>query len=102
MRAFRRAIRLGGIELSEVVAIPERAARLRAEGRDILSLSTGEPDMPTPPHVVEAAHRAALDGRTRYPPNAGAPELRAATAAFQGVGAAQILGRARPDLPAFF
>jgi len=89
MPKFRRAGRLDGIELSEIVQISERAARLRAEGRDILSLSTGEPDMPTPPHVVEAAHRAALDGKTKYPPTAGFPELRAAIAARYGVEMAQ-------------
>lgn len=91
MCAFRRAERLDGIELSEIVQISERAARLRTEGRDILSLSTGEPDMPTPPHVVEAAHRAALDGKTKYPPTAGIPELRAAIGARYGVGPSQTM-----------
>lgn len=89
MGGFRRAGRLDGIELSEIVQISERAARLKVEGRDILSLSTGEPDMPTPPHVVEAAHRAAREGRTTYPPTAGIGDLRAAVAALYGVGAAQ-------------
>lgn len=87
MCPFRRARRLDGIELSEIVEISERAARLTAEGRDILSLSTGEPDMPTPPHVVEAANRAALDGKTKYPPTAGVPELRAAIGARYSVEA---------------
>lgn len=91
MASFRRATRLGGIELSEIVEISERAARLRAEGRDILSLSTGEPDMPTPPHVVAAAHRAALEGKTKYPPTAGLQELRAAIAAHHGVEASQTI-----------
>ncbi len=40
----------------------------------------GEPDFPTPEHVVEAAHEAALADRTRYAPNAGLPELREALA----------------------
>lgn len=91
MTAFRCAARLGGIDLSEIVTISERAARLKAEGRDIVSLSTGEPDMPTPPHVVEAAHRAALDGKTKYPPTAGIPELRAAIGALYGVEASQTM-----------
>jgi aspartate aminotransferase len=44
----------------------DRAIELRAQGRDIISLSVGEPDFPTPPHVIEAA-KAALDaGQTRY------------------------------------
>jgi aspartate aminotransferase len=45
-----------------------------------IHLEVGEPDLPTPEHVVEAAHKAALAGRTRYAPNAGLPELREALA----------------------
>lgn len=47
---------------------------------DVIHLEVGEPDFPTPPHVVEAAHRAAAGGFTRYTPNAGIPELREALA----------------------
>jgi aspartate/methionine/tyrosine aminotransferase len=43
-----------------------------------IHLEVGEPDFPTPEHVVEAAHRAARMGLTRYAPNAGIPELREA------------------------
>ena len=89
--SFQRATRLNGIELSEIVQISEAATRLRAEGRDILALSTGEPDLPTPPHVVEAAHAAAQDGKTKYPPTAGVPALRAEIAAQAGVDAAQVI-----------
>ncbi len=88
---FARAQRLVGIELSEIVQVSERAARLRADGRDILALSTGEPDFPTPPEVVEAAHQAALAGKTRYPPTAGVAELRAAIGDMAGVPAAQVV-----------
>ena len=49
-------------------------------GGGVIHLEVGEPDFPTPPHVVEAAHRAASDGFTRYTPNAGIPELREALA----------------------
>ncbi|MCG7520935.1 pyridoxal phosphate-dependent aminotransferase [Ruegeria sp. Ofav3-42] len=77
---FQPAERLKGIELSEIVRISEHAARLRAQGVDVIALSTGEPDFPTPPHVVEAANRAALEGQTRYPATAGTPTLRAAIA----------------------
>ena len=45
MTAFRRASRPGGIELSDMVEIPEHASRRRAEGRDVLPLPTGEPDI---------------------------------------------------------
>jgi aspartate aminotransferase len=47
---------------------------------ETIHLEVGEPDFPTPEHVVEAAHEAARAGRTRYAPNAGLPELREALA----------------------
>jgi aspartate aminotransferase len=47
---------------------------------EAIHLEVGEPDFPTPEHVVEAAHKAARAGRTRYAPNAGLPELREALA----------------------
>ena len=88
---FQRAGRLEGIELSEIVQISEHAARLRAQGVDVIALSTGEPDFPTPPHVVDAAHRAALEGQTRYPATAGTPALRAAIAGQVGVEPANVI-----------
>jgi aspartate/methionine/tyrosine aminotransferase len=45
-----------------------------------IHLEVGEPDFPTPSHIVEAAHEAAQAGHTRYAPNAGLPELREALA----------------------
>jgi aspartate/methionine/tyrosine aminotransferase len=51
-----------------------------AANSGVLRLDIGEPDFATPTNIVEAAHRAALDGRTRYTPNAGVPELREALA----------------------
>lgn len=47
---------------------------------DAVHLEVGEPSFATPAHVVEAAHRAAVDGQTKYTPNAGIPELREAAA----------------------
>lgn len=47
-----------------------------------VSLTIGQPDFPTPTHILEAAHRAIDAGRTVYTPNAGLPELRKAAAAF--------------------
>ena len=47
---------------------------------EAIHLEVGEPDFPTPEHVVEAAHEAARAGQTRYAPNAGVPELREALA----------------------
>jgi aspartate aminotransferase len=61
-------------------AMAARARALRAAGQDVISLSIGEPDLPTPPHVIEAAHRAALAGETKYPPINGTLALREACA----------------------
>jgi aspartate aminotransferase len=47
---------------------------------DAIHLEVGEPDFPTPEHIIEAAHDAARAGHTRYAPNAGLPELREALA----------------------
>lgn len=89
--AFRRSGRISDIHLSEIVRIAERARALRAEGRDVVSLSTGEPDFPTPDHVIAAAHRAAEDGLTTYPPTMGTVALRAALADQCGVSPAQVI-----------
>ncbi|MCT9000127.1 pyridoxal phosphate-dependent aminotransferase [Chelativorans intermedius] len=78
---FRRARRAAGLALSDIVQISEESARLKAQGRDIVALSTGEPDFPTPAHAIEAAHEAARSGLTKYPPTAGLKSLRAAIAA---------------------
>lgn len=65
---------------SQTAAMSDRATELRAAGRDIISLSVGEPDFATPPHVIAAA-KAALDaGDTRYTPVAGTAALRKAAA----------------------
>jgi len=68
------------IEASPTTAMTDRASALRAEGRDIISLSVGEPDFDTPPHVIASA-KAALDaGETRYTPVAGTARLKEAAA----------------------
>ena len=90
-RTFRRAQRVAALEISEIVQLSERAAALRAEGCDVISLSTGEPDFPTPPEVVEAAHRAALAGQTRYPGTLGTPALRDAIADCNGVSRSEVI-----------
>ncbi|MGO9817621.1 MAG: pyridoxal phosphate-dependent aminotransferase [Acidocella sp.] len=74
------AARIGRTELAATFATAARARALRAEGHDVISLSLGEPDFPTPGHVVQAAHEAALRGETRYPPLGGTEALRNAVA----------------------
>ncbi len=77
---FRRAARIAGLGLSEIVQISEAARRLKADGRDVITLGTGEPDFPTPDHVIEAAYAAMRRGDTKYPPTAGTAALREAVA----------------------
>jgi aspartate aminotransferase len=89
--SFKRASRIAALEISEIVQLAERATVLRGKGRDVLSFATGEPDFPTPPHVIEAAHQAALAGKTRYPATVGTPELRNAIASKNKVSAAEVI-----------
>ena len=65
---------------SLTLAIGAQAKALQRAGRDICSLSAGEPDFDTPDFIVEATRQALRDGITRYGPAAGDPELRAAIA----------------------
>src|SRR5439155_17818067 len=58
----------------------QEVRRLQAEGKELVSLMRGQPDTPTPAHIVEAAHRALRAGRTGYPDNRGEPDLRLAVA----------------------
>jgi aspartate/methionine/tyrosine aminotransferase len=62
-------------------AVLARAQALAAEGRSIVNLGIGQPDFPTPPHVVEAAVKALRDGHHGYTPAPGIPALREAVAA---------------------
>lgn len=79
--ARRISARVVAIEESATLAISATAKRLRAEGVHVVDYGAGEPDFPTPPHVVEAAARACADPRNhKYTPNAGLPELREAVA----------------------
>ncbi|MCE0743811.1 pyridoxal phosphate-dependent aminotransferase [Acetobacter sicerae] len=72
------ADRLNGIGISASAAMTDKATALKAEGLKIISLSSGEPDFPTPEHAVEAAVDAARGGDTKYPPQAGKPALKKA------------------------
>ena len=68
------------IAASGTTAMTDRATALREAGRDVISLSVGEPDFATPPHVIEAA-KAALDaGATKYTPVTGTLRLKQAAA----------------------
>jgi len=74
--------RVGAIAESATLAIDARAKALKAQGEDVVAFGAGEPDFPTPAHIVEAAAAAARQPRMhRYSPTAGLPELREAVAA---------------------
>lgn len=73
--------RIGRTQLAATFEMAARARALRAEGRDVISLSLGEPDFPTPAHIIEAAYEAGRRGDTKYPPLGGVEALRAAIAA---------------------
>jgi aspartate aminotransferase len=74
--------RIAGVAESATLAIDAKAKALVAAGEDVIGFGAGEPDFPTPPHIVAAAVAACSDPRNhRYTPAAGLPELRAAVAA---------------------
>jgi len=66
------------IKPSPTLAVSARAAELRAEGRDIISLSAGEPDFDTPEYIKNAAINALHNGQTKYTAVDGTPELKQA------------------------
>lgn len=68
--------RINSIEPSPTLAISSKASELRRAGKDVISFGTGEPDLPTPQPIVEAAKRALDDGQTKYVDSAGLPQLR--------------------------
>ena len=77
---MKRAARVAKVTPSITLAITAKAKAMRAEGLDVCSFSAGEPDFPTPAHVVAAAQQALAEGKTRYGPAAGEPALREAIA----------------------
>jgi aspartate aminotransferase len=72
---------LNRIQPSATIAVATKARQLKAEGRDIISLSAGEPDFDTPQNIKDAAKAAIDKGYTKYTDVDGIPELKAAIAA---------------------
>ncbi|WP_061960989.1 pyridoxal phosphate-dependent aminotransferase [Demequina flava] len=78
----RVSARLGAIAPSATLAVDAKAKALKAAGRPVIGFGAGEPDFPTPAHIVEAAVEAARDPKNhRYTPAGGLPELKQAIAA---------------------
>jgi aspartate aminotransferase len=72
--------RLSRLPESETIAMSQRSRELQNQGIDIINLSVGEPDFPTPHHIKEAGKQAIDDNFTHYPPVPGIPGLREAIA----------------------
>jgi len=74
------AERLSRMRTEGAFAILAKANALEAEGKSIVHLEIGQPDFPTPEHIVEAGCKALRDGHTRYGPASGLPDLKEAIA----------------------
>ena len=74
------------LQPSATIAVSTLAKKLAAEGRDIVNLSAGEPDFPTPPGICDAAVAGIRQGKTRYTPTGGTPDLRKAAAEYMTDG----------------
>ena len=70
--------RLGRVQVAASVAMTVKARELRAQGKPVITLTTGEPNFDSPPHAIEAAHQAALSGDTKYPPQDGTKAFKEA------------------------
>jgi aspartate aminotransferase len=78
----RLSTKISAIAESATLKVDAKAKALQAAGRPVISYAAGEPDFPTPDHIVEAALSAVSDPRNhRYTPAAGLPDLREAIAA---------------------
>ena len=69
---------LSRIQPSATITVSTKARQLKAQGRDIISLSAGEPDFDTPENIKQAAIKAINDGKTKYTDVDGIPELKQA------------------------
>ena len=78
---MKLAERMSRIGVESAFDVLVRARALEAQGRSVIHLEIGEPDFPSPPHVIQAAKDALDQGWTHYGPTQGLPDLRSAIAA---------------------
>ncbi len=76
--AVKSASRVTRVSASPSALASQRARELKAQGEDVIALSSGEPDFQPPPHVIQAAHEAMLAGQTKYTTMSGTAELKEA------------------------
>jgi aspartate aminotransferase len=72
---------LARVAPSATIAVTTKATELKREGHDVIGLGAGEPDFDTPDHIKEAGLQAIRDGKTKYTPADGIPELKEAICA---------------------
>jgi aspartate aminotransferase len=73
---MKLAKRVSALTPSSTLAITAKAQELKAQGHDVIGLGAGEPDFNTPAHIIEAAHKAMLEGHTKYTPTGGLAALK--------------------------
>ena len=78
---MKLAEKMSRMQTESAFEVLAKARALEAEGRSVIHLEIGEPDFPTPAHVVEAGKQALEDGVTKYGPPSGFPQFRESIAA---------------------
>lgn len=73
--------RASGLGTETAFTVLQRAAELTAAGKNIINLGIGQPDFPTPAHIVDAGIKALADGHHGYTPSGGVKPLKEAVAA---------------------
>ena len=81
MTVIDQSAALSRVNPSPTIAVTQKARELKAAGRDVISLGAGEPDFDTPDYIKDAAIEAIRNGKTKYTPVDGIPELKEAIAA---------------------
>jgi aspartate/methionine/tyrosine aminotransferase len=76
------AARMGNLGTESAFEVLARARELERKGQSVIHLEIGEPDFPTPAHIIDEAVKAMRDGATHYGPSAGLPETREAIARY--------------------
>jgi aspartate/methionine/tyrosine aminotransferase len=80
MKTAKLADAISRLQTESAYAVFAKARALEAQGKNVIHLEIGEPDFPTPAHIVDAGRRALDEGWTKYGPTAGLPDLREAIA----------------------
>ena len=75
-KIMKFANRMDRIETSASASMSQKAREMKADGLDVIALSSGQPDFPTPDHIIEAATKAAYRGETKYTTISGSNELK--------------------------